>query len=158
MIRVVTVTAGRDDWLQIWGAETQTGEIAARDLAVQLDEVLSEVRRLAGDDALVLVANIPDPTDGTGDWEAIAGETWEDGLLVLELFNRTIENVADDHDAETVDLHGRFLGHGLAAIDPDHPRHDPDDPSVWFVEGVELNGRGASELRRLFLETLEGRT
>jgi hypothetical protein len=69
-LRIVTLTVGRADFLQIWGAESQTGEIAARDLAFSLEEILATARRAAGDDGLLLVTNLPDPTDGTGEWGA----------------------------------------------------------------------------------------
>jgi lysophospholipase L1-like esterase len=154
-VRVVTLTAGRDDLLGIWGAELQTGEIMARDLAVMLDEILGEVRDAAGEDALILVGNVYDPTDGTGDFEALGVEEWEDGLLVLDLVNGTIEDAADDHDALLVDIHGHFLGHGLAADDPEHPGHDPSDPTGWYVQTVEPSDRGASEIRRAFWERVE---
>jgi GDSL-like Lipase/Acylhydrolase family len=154
-IRVVTLTAGRDDFLGIWGAELLTGEIVARDLSVMLEEILAEVREVAGEAALVMVGNVFDPTDGTGDFEALGIEEWEDGLHILELVNQTIEDVADDHDALLVDIHARFLGHGLAADDADHPHHDPEDPTSWYVQTVEPNNRGASEVRRLFWERVE---
>jgi hypothetical protein len=154
-LRIVTLTVGRADFLQIWGAESQTGEIAARDLAFSLEEILATARRAAGDDGLLLVTNLPDPTDGTGEWGAFVDAPWEEGLVVLDLFNRTIEAAADEHDALRVDLHAGFHGHGLAAADPDHPLHDLGDPIPWFVDGWTPSDRGAHEIRRLLWEAVE---
>ena len=51
--------------------------------------------------------------------------------------------------------HRRHCGRGDQAEDPDHPRHEPLDPSSWYVQTIEPNDRGASEVRRLFWERVE---
>ncbi|MEW6357007.1 MAG: SGNH/GDSL hydrolase family protein [Planctomycetota bacterium] len=149
-ILLCTVTCGGNDLLGIYGADLQVGEVAAQDLRLHLDEILAEVRRAAGPDCLLIVGNIYDPTDGTGDPELFGGVEWPDGIPILHHFNEAIEDVALDHDAALVDIHAHFLGHGCAADDPDNPLHNPDDPTLWYEQVIEPNARGASEVRRLF--------
>ncbi|NOZ21478.1 MAG: hypothetical protein GXP25_10370 [Planctomycetes bacterium] len=151
-IAVATVTCGGNDLLGIYGADLQVGEVAAQDLRHYLDEILAEVRNVAGPDCLLIVGNIYDPTDGTGDPDLFGGVEWPDGLQILDHFNEIIEDVAYDHDAVVVDIHAHFLGHGCGAADPGNPHHNPDDPALWYEQVIEPNGRGASEVRRLFWE------
>jgi hypothetical protein len=149
-LRVATLTVGLNDFIRIWGADIQTGKVAAAQFRHHLDEVLGDIRRIAIEDALVLVTNIYDPMDGTGDYEGFGTADWEDGQIILDLFNRTIGEVSDDHGALIVDVHEHFRGHGFAFEDESHPHHDPLDPTRWYIQRSEANDRGASEIRRLF--------
>ena len=101
------------------------------------------------------MGNIYDPTDGVGDYEEFGTRDWNDGHLILDLFNRTLADAADEHDALIADIHAHFLGHGFAVDDPSHPHHDPDDPTSWYIQRSEANDRGASEIRRLFWQRVE---
>lgn len=154
-IALATLTCGGNDLLKIYGADLQTGEVAAQDLRLYLDDILTGLRERMGAAGLIVVGNIYDPTDGTGDPDLFGGVPWPDGLAILDLFNEVIEEAADDHDAWLADIHAHFLGHGCAAADPGNPHHNPDDPTLWYEQIIEPNGRGASEVRRLFWARVE---
>jgi lysophospholipase L1-like esterase len=154
-IAAATLTCGGNDLLRIYGADLQVGEVAAQELSEYLHEILGELRNAGGDEIPIIVGNIYDPTDGTGDPDLFGGVPWPDGMQILRLFNEAIENVADEYDALLADIHSHFLGHGVAAQDPTHPHHNPDDPTLWYEQVIEPNWRGASEVRRVFWERIE---
>jgi hypothetical protein len=154
-IAVATLTCGGNDLLRIYGADLQVGEVAAQELREYLDEILDALRSQAADGAIVIVGNIYDPTDGTGDPDLFGGVPWPDGMQILDLMNEAIEEKADEYDALLADIHSHFLGHGVAAEDPGHPYHNPDDPTHWYEHVIEPNWRGASEVRRVFWQRVE---
>src|SRR6266851_3701343 len=65
---LVTLTAGGNDLLGLIGAADRAGQAGVRAVLDNLDAILGVVRdRLPR--AMILVANVYDPTDGTGDLE-----------------------------------------------------------------------------------------
>jgi lysophospholipase L1-like esterase len=65
---LVTLTAGGNDLLRLIGATDRAGRAGVRAVLDNLDAILGVVRdRLPR--AMILVANVYDPTDGTGDLE-----------------------------------------------------------------------------------------
>jgi hypothetical protein len=53
------------------------------------------------------------------------------------------------------DVHGRFLGHGLAAGDPTQSAARPADQNLWYCGLIEPNAWGASQIRASFWEMLQ---
>ena len=52
------------------------------------------------------------------------------------------------------DVHGRFLGHGLAIGDPAQSDPRPSNRDLWYCGLIEPNAWGASEIRATFWEVL----
>ncbi len=62
----------------------------------------------------IFLANIYDPTDGTGSVGMTGLPHWPDGLKLLAAYNDVIARCAAKHDfVHLVDMHALFLGHGL---------------------------------------------
>ena len=145
--RVVTLTAGGNDLLGgLFGG--LDGLEAATERAVERYGRLAEIlaRRFA--DAALLLTTVYDPTDGSG---LLPGASEVLGRLPMELldrFNEAVRGAAERHDRAVVaDVHRRFLGHGLSA--------PPGERWYWEPSPIEPGARGASEIRRVWLEALE---
>jgi hypothetical protein len=80
--------------------------------------------------------------------------SWPEALALLAALNRALRDLATEHRALVADVHGRFLGHGLAAGDPTQPAARPPDRGLWYCGLIEPNAWGASEIRAAFWETL----
>lgn len=150
---LVTLTAGGNDllglidpvprplaWLLGSGAPADVRGIASnlREIVVRVRERLPE--------ALLLVATVYDPTDGTGRLEGLERP---EAVEVLHGLNDQILGLGELPGTRAVDLHGHFLGHGVA---------EPDPAKRWYWRHsiIEPSARGAHEVRRLWWEALSG--
>jgi len=109
-----------------------------------LDAILQAVRgRLPR--AVLLVANVYDPTDGSGDLEGHRLRPQE--MRWLRDHNAGVDRLCGQRGARLIDVHGHFAGHGRSA--PAAER--------WYWSGslIEPGVVGASELRRLWLTALD---
>jgi acyl-CoA thioesterase I len=152
---LVTLTAGGNDLLRLIGATDRAGQAGVRAVLDNLDAILDVVRdRLPR--AMILVANVYDPTDGTGDLEGARlhpAATIADGWLRpqemrwLGECNAGVERLCRQRGARLIDLHRHFAGHGRSA--PAAKR--------WYWTGslIEPGMAGASEIRRLWLAAVE---
>jgi lysophospholipase L1-like esterase len=118
----------------------------------------------------VVMLNVHDPTDGTGNVPLMAGLTGfcttiqKIGLLVgpiavanLVSFDQTLAGAAASPGWALVDNHQAFLGHGFHYNDPASPHYQAADPTLWFhIDCVHGNDRGHHELRRLIWRRLFG--
>ncbi len=141
---LVTLTAGGNDLLRLIGATDRAGQAGVRAVLDNLDAILRVVRdRLAR--ALILVANVYDPTDGTGDLEGTRVRPQE--MRWLADYNAGVERLCPQRGARLIDLHRHFAGHGRSA--PAAKR--------WYWTGslIEPGMTGASEIRRLWLAAVE---
>lgn len=126
------------------GEAVREGGEAVRAIARAAERIVVGLRdRLA--DPLVLLGTVYDPTDGTGDLGD--GVVREDGLRALAWLNDRLREIARERGAVSVDIHDHFLGHGLA---------EPDPRVRWYWPHlvIEPSARGASEVRRLWVEAL----
>ena len=73
--------------------------------------------------------------------------------LLLEL-NQALRTLAEEHQALVADVHGRFLGHGLAIGDPAEAHPRPSNRDLWYCGLIEPNAWGANEIRATFWEIL----
>jgi lysophospholipase L1-like esterase len=141
---LVTLTAGGNDLLALIGATDRAGQVGVRVVLDNLDAILGVVRdRLPR--AMVLVANVYDPTDGTGDLEGTRLRPQE--MRWLGDCNAGVERLCRQRGARLIDLHRHFAGHGRSA--PAAKR--------WYWTGslIEPGMMGASEIRRLWLAAVE---
>ncbi len=149
---LVTLTAGGNDLVGLLGVSPAGPALGAPDPARQLvDEVARTLERVVADlrarfpAATILVGTVYDPSDGTGDLGDGVARPRE--LEALAAFNRRVEAIARGAHASLVPIHDRFLGHGLT-------ERDPAARWYWRHLVIEPSARGASEVRRLWLEAL----
>jgi len=141
---LVTLTAGGNDLLGLIGATDRAGQAGVQAVLDNLDAILGVVRdRLPR--AMILVANVYDPTDGTGDLEVTRLRPQE--MRWLGDGNTGVERLCRQRGARLIDLHRHFAGHGRSA--PAAKR--------WYWTGslIEPGMAGASEIRRLWLAAVE---
>lgn len=141
---LVTLTAGGNDLLGLIGATERAGQAGVRAVLDNLDAILGVVRdRLPR--AMILVANVYDPTDGTGDLEGTRLRPQE--MRWLGDGNAGVERLCQQRGARLIDLCRHFAGHGRSA--PAAKR--------WYWTGslIEPGTAGASEIRRLWLAAVE---
>src|SRR5215213_6284373 len=146
---LATVTMGGNDLLAAYGDAT-----AARwAIATVVDNgrlLLGGLRELMGPEAPIVVATVYDPSDGNGDAGRLGLPPWPEALELLAELNRVLRALAEDHQALVADVHGRFLGHGMAAGDPTQPAARPPDRGLWYCRLIEPNAWGCErDPRRL---------
>jgi hypothetical protein len=146
--RVVTLTAGGNDLLGALMDGLANLEGAARAAIARYDDLVARVLDTFPS-AIVILTTVYDPTDGTGFLPGVSEQLGPLPLDPLALFNDGVRAAADRHDrARLADAHARFLGHGLSA--PTGNRW------YWEPSPIEPGARGASEIRRAWLDALDG--
>lgn len=149
---LVTVTAGGNDLVGLLDADldrpaTSTPRILGdpvEEIADRLDRIVAELSsRLRG--PKILVGTVYDPSDGTATLDD--GVVREGALRMLRAFNERVRDIASSPRAILVPIHDHFLGHGLT---------EPDADARWYWRHliIEPSARGASEVRRLWLEAV----
>lgn len=142
---LVTVTAGRSDIFQMMGAPTPP--------ATLVDGMISRAERLVRTvrerlpNAVLLLTTAPDPSDGMGQLDNETPFGREAGWLAEYNSGLTelVTSAASSH-VMLADAATHFAGHGLAV--PVAERW------YWEERITEPNARGASELRRVWVEAL----
>jgi lysophospholipase L1-like esterase len=141
---LVTLTVGGNDLL---GA-LSTGrylDLAVRRINERYTELVAMIQEELPNAALILTT-VYDPTDGTGVLPGL--ESF--GRLPLEYldrFNDHVRATAGSGDRmEVADVHRHFLGHGVSAAEADR--------WYWKRNMIEPSARGASEIRRVWLEAV----
>jgi lysophospholipase L1-like esterase len=144
-VALATLTAGGNDLLAALavasaGAEAVVDEVARSQhrhaqLVAQLREAMP--------DALLVIATIYDPTDGTG-------MLWPGAdRLPVELLKQTNERIRATaratRGAVLADVHLHFAGHGIHTA----------DSWYWPPNPIEPSARGASEIRRVFWSAIQ---
>jgi lysophospholipase L1-like esterase len=141
---LLTLTAGGNDLLDALAAGQPLDREVRRIERRYTDLVATVLEELPA--ATLVLTTVYDPTDGTGRLPGLeaAGPL---PLEYLERFNQTMRDLAQESDGILLaDVHQRFLGHGVTA--PERDRW------YWRRNPIEPNARGASEIRRVWLETL----
>jgi lysophospholipase L1-like esterase len=141
---LLTLTAGGNDLLDAL-VSGQPLERAVRQIERRYADLVATVREELPAATLVLTT-VYDPTDGTGHLPGLESL----GRLPLEYLDRFKEGVRDlareTEHARLADVHRHFLGHGVSAPEPDR--------WYWRRNPIEPNARGASEIRRMWLEAV----
>lgn len=139
---IVTVTAGGNDML--------THLRSPAPLARLVESITERIERIVQSltstlpASLILLGNVYDPSDGTNE---LYGERLDREAGWLAQFNDSLSRIAQSHArVRLIDIHRHFLGHGVTARETER----------WYWSGLifEPNARGASEVRRLWLDAL----
>lgn len=97
--------------------------------------------------AVIVLTTVYDPTDGTGQLSPIEQNL---PLTLLDDFNDGIRRLSHSRDyLRLADVHREFLGHGINA-----PRNEM---WYWPESIIEPSWRGASEIRRIWLDAMRTR-
>lgn len=128
---IITLTAGGNDLLMSLGGRSSP----AAGILKRIGQIVREVR-----DGLLIIGTIYDPTDGT---KVLEEARLEREAVWLDEINDGIRALASDR-IRIADIQRHFLGHGLTAAAGER----------WYWSGsiIEPAARGASEVRRLWLE------
>lgn len=140
-----TLTAGGNDLLDALLAGRPL-DAALRRITRRYTDLIETVREELPNATLVLTT-VYDPTDGTGRLPGLETAS-RLPLEYLDRFNDHVRETAVEADGLLADVHAHFLGHGVKAREGDR--------WYWHRNMIEPNARGASEIRRVWLEALEG--
>ena len=161
---IVVMTTGGNDLIHnygrtppregaMFGARTEEiGEWVTR-FDGRLETIAQRIRETFPGGRQLFIANIYDPTDGSGDIEHAGLPPWPDGVPVVAAYNEVLAKFADRHpDVTLIDMRAAFLGHGIHCTQFWHPHYRTDDPHYWYWDNLEdPNDRGYDAIRRLFL-------
>ena len=141
---LLTLTAGGNDLLDALAAGQPLDREVRRIERRYTDLVATVLEELPA--ATLVLTTVYDPTDGTGRLPGLTAG----GRLPLESldrFNQRVRVLARESGRILLaDVHRHFLGHGVNAPEPDR--------WYWRRNPIEPNARGASEIRRVWLETV----
>lgn len=146
---LVTLTLGGNDLLSAYGSRPARKLLdrIVHDIAEAYDFLVDQLRARFPDGTLI-VATVYDPSDGTGRIPGVYDDAGKLPLDVLDMLNDHIRALAVGMPrVRLADVHARFLGHGVTAAE--------EDRWYWRRSLIEPNARGASEIRHLWLQTLE---
>ena len=139
---LVTITAGGNDLLGFLGTNIAS---PAREIAGRLRAAVARVLELRPNTTMLL-GTVYDPSDGT---KRLPGfpRPLEREAAWLDEYNDLVRRLASsDPRLRLADIHRHFLGHGLTV---------PVDEQWYLRESIiEPNARGASEVRRVWLEAI----
>lgn len=145
---LLTMTIGATDLFSAFANRPKRSLVdrIAHDVAEALDFVVDSIRR-ARPSSLLILSTIYDPSDRTA---RIRGEFDEAGtmqLRALDALNDSIRKLATGTPGVLLgEVYGHFLGHGVTAPEADR--------WYWRRSLLEPNARGASEIRRVWMEAL----
>jgi lysophospholipase L1-like esterase len=145
---LITLTIGGNDLLSAFANKPRLSllDAIARDVAEAYEFLLDTLHRTRPG-ALVVLATIYDPSDGTGHIPGVLEQAGPLPLPVLAGLNDRIRALAAGTPRTVLaDVHARFLGHGVTAPE--------DERWYWKRSLIEPNALGAHEIRRLWRETL----
>lgn len=146
---LLTLSVGGNDLLSAVSNRPKPARLQqiVKDIAEGYEFLVESLRRTRPNSTLLLTT-VYDPSDDT---RRIPGFFDAEGPLPLEALhdlNARIKTIADDTPRAVVaDVHTHFLGHGVTAKEPDR--------WYWKRSWIEPNARGASEIRRLWLDALD---
>jgi hypothetical protein len=146
---LITLTVGTHDLLSALANRPRGSllEAIARDVANAYDALVDAIRQ-ARPECLLLLTTVLDPSDRTGIIPGVLTEAGKLPLSALDALNSHIRALtADQDDVALADGYLHFLGHGSTAPEADR--------WFWRRSLLEPNARGANELRRVWIETLD---
>jgi lysophospholipase L1-like esterase len=166
-LAIVVLTSGGNDLIHsygrvppkegaMFGATWEQAQPWLTNFESRLERSLAEITQAFPGGCHIFLANIYDPTDGTGDARSVGLPHWPDALRIHAAYNEVIRRCASRHpQVHMVDLHEPFLGHGLTSQQFWRPYYRSSDPHYWFFVNLEdPNERGYDAIRRLFLNEM----
>ena len=159
VLGLVVITTGGNDLLHdygrgapregaMFGASWEQAQPWIANFEKRLDVILEGITRSFPGGCHIFLANIYDPSDGTGRIRTLAVSLpdWKDGVRILGAYNDVIARVAAKRsNVHLVDSHATFLGHGIQV----------SGSRCWYFGNVEdPNERGYDALRRVFLREM----
>ena len=144
-----TLIVGGNDLLSAFSNRPRASllERIAKDVA-EAYEFLVEAMQRARPNSLILLTTIYDPSDRSGRIPGVLEDASVLPLSVLEGMNAHIARVSEGMSGTAVaDVYQHFIGHGATA--------EPEDRWYWRRSMVEPNAMGATEIRRVWRETLD---
>lgn len=166
-LAIVVFTTGGNDLIHdygrsepregaMFGASWEQAQPWIVNFAARLEQMLDEITARFPGGCEIFLADIYDPTDGTGSARRVGLPSWPDSLRIHSAYNEIIHTaVARRENVHLVNLHEPFLGHGLGCRRIWSHHYRRDDPYHWFWINLEdPNERGCDAIRRLFLLTM----
>jgi lysophospholipase L1-like esterase len=143
---LVTLTIGGNDLLHILEKFRTMEEIEAESRALhkEYEWMIDRIHHHAPK-ATIMCTSVYDPTDGTGQFRPDGAKV---PINLLYELNEAIEKCCEKRSfTKFADVCKHFSGHGTSAV----------GEMRWFWSGsvIEPSARGASEIRRVWLEALE---
>lgn len=166
VLGIVVMTTGGNDLIHnygrtppkegaMYGATLEEARPWVNNFEKRLAQMIISIKEVFPGRCHIFLANIYDPSDGTGDTKSwLTGlPTWADGLLILRAYNEVISRCADKYDyVHFVDIHKSFLGHGIHCRKFWLKNYRFSDPYYWYHLNIEdPSDRGYDAIRRLFL-------
>ena len=164
---IVVLTTGGNDLIHnygrtepkegaMFGASWEQAQPWITNFSARLELMLDTITNAFPGGCHIFLANIYDPTDGTGDARRVGMPLWPDAMRIHAAYNDVIERAAGRRsNVHLVDLHQTFLGHGLFCTQFWREHYRRDDPHYWYFTNLEdPNERGYDAIRRLFLNEM----
>jgi lysophospholipase L1-like esterase len=166
---IIVMTTGGNDLIHnygrlppeegaMYGATFEQANPWIDNFGKRLDSMIIKLKEVFPAGCQILLANIYDPSDGTGNtltW--LTGlPAWPDGEKILTAYNKIIAECADKYDyVHLVDIHTYFLGHGIHCRKIWIKHYRWKDPTYWYYLNIEdPSERGYDAIRRLFLNEI----
>lgn len=146
---LVTLTIGATDLFSAFGSRPKRSllERIVRDVGEAFDLLVDTIRRTRPTGTLLL-STIYDPSDRTARIPGVFENAGPLPLSALDSLNEHIRKLArGTPGVRLAEVYGHFLGHGVTA--PEAERW------YWRRSLLEPNARGASEIRRVWLDALD---
>ncbi|MBN8249466.1 MAG: SGNH/GDSL hydrolase family protein [Verrucomicrobia bacterium] len=167
VVGVVVLTTGGNDLIHnygrtapsegaMYGATRDQAQSWIENFRGRLDAIVTAIEARFPGGCAIFLADIYDPTDGTGNARRVGLPPWPDAVAVLSAYNQVIADCASRHPSvHRVNLHDPFLGHGLYCRQFWRTTYRPEDPFFWYQDILEdPNDRGHDAIRRQFLITM----
>jgi len=142
---LVSLTIGGNDLLEALGDFANLEQVARR-TASNVARCLDKLAAIQPG-AFTIVTTVYDPTDGTGNLPGLSELVGKLPIEHLNLLNDSIRELGGREQVQVADAQQHFRGHGMTAPE--------DDRWYWARNPIEPNARGAHELRKLWLATLD---
>jgi len=163
---IVVMTTGGNDLIHdygrtdpkeyaMYGATLEQAKPWIKNFDRRLEQMIPGMKEKFPGGCHIFLANIYDPTDGTGNTSTwVTGlPAWRDAIAILSAYNEIISRCADKYDyVHLVNIHNAFLGHGIHCKKFWLRHYRFKDPHYWYYMNIEdPNPRGYDAIRRLFL-------
>jgi hypothetical protein len=146
---LITLTIGSEDLFSAFSAKPKRAllERIVVDLIEAYDMMIGAVQRVRPN-SLLLVTTILDPSDRLGQIAGVLEDVGKLPLFALDAINGHLRTIAADGPGLALaDPYIEFLGHGASVWE--------EERWYWRRAPLELNARGAHELRMTWLGALQ---